>query len=700
MPKSKTGLLAVTTLMLTQYFALPLKACGEESSSTQTSDAHLESVVVQGRFSEADKARVRLEETPGAARVIDNKEAERGRAQNAEDVFAFQPGIYAQSVNGSGANKISIRGSGLNSYYGGYVMGIKFLYDGMPLSGVGGTQEDMLNMAAVDHTEVLYGANAFDYTALALGGAVNMVTRSGRTSPGTRIRLDGGSHGYRKEEFSYGGQNGDSDYFLAVLRNQTDGFQDDTPSHGKDLIANFGHRFGPRLTTRIILRYRDEQLFNGSTLTRQDATHHPRRNEAISDRRKKGTTLLNAQGSYTFGDDSVLEFGLGYNDYPLRNGWKYFEIAQDWRSSDLNTVLRYRRSGDRLFGLPNDLRLTFSDSRLVTGDVKGYRQTDRKLVRYTDYGGSRDTVLALSDDLHLSDRLTLSGGLSADQIDRSARIKYSLDANTSTFPDHVDYKKWHLAPRLGLSYQLSPEVQLFGNVSRSLDPPVTWQHGSTANPYLRPLDPQKGITGEIGTRFFGDAVQGSLALYRSWIKDELLNVVIVPASAGKDEVTANSNASATIHQGVEAGLQTRLWQSAQGSRLNWQQAWTFNDFFYRNDRTFGHNQLPSLPRQYYQSELLYQQAKGFYAGINLKAASGYYVDYANSLRAPGYALFGAKIGYDDPGERFSLSLDARNLTAKRYVTAASTAYDLKGVDSAYFYPGDGRSLFASLAVRF
>lgn len=674
---------------------------GMAQAADEGSDARLATVVVEGsKASEVEKARVELEKVAGAARVVDNQEVERGRAQNAEDVLALQPGVFAQATSGTGANKISIRGSGLNTFYQGYVMGIKFLYDGLPITGPGGTQEDLLNMAAVDRTEVLYGANAFSHTALSLGGAINFITHTGRTSPGAYARLDFGPFGYRKQQLSYGGVSGDTDYYISVLHNERDGYQDDTPNKGRDFIANFGHTFNPKLDTRLTIRYREEKLLNGSTLTKAQIKDDPTHNRLLSDRRKDGTTLIGSKTTYRFDDDSRLEIGLGVNDYPLLNGWRYAATAQDWRSTDVNTVLRYLRTDDRLFGLPSDTTLTFSDTRLVRGDVKGYRRSDWQKVRYTDYSGSRDTIFALGNELHLDDQYTLSTGLSLINIDRTARIKYSNTANTSTFPDNVSYNEWHVAPRIGLSYQLNPSVQLFGNVSRSIDPPVTWQHGSTANAYLRPLDPQKGTTVEFGVRGSVGIFDGSLSVYRSWITDELLTVIITPATQTTDAVTANANASDTIHQGIEAGLDTRLWESARGDQVILRQAYTFNDFFYRDDDEFGSNELPSLPRHYYQAELQYRHPAGFYAGVNLCTASSYYVDYANTLKAPSYTLWGAKVGYDDPGERWSVYLDARNLTDEHYVTAANTAYDLRGVDSPNFYVGDGFGVYAGISYRF
>jgi iron complex outermembrane receptor protein len=98
--------------------------------------------------------------------------------------------------------------------------------------------------------------------------------------------------------------------------------------------------------------------------------------------------------------------------------------------------------------------------------------------------------------------------------------------------------------------------------------------------------------------------------------------------------------------------------------------------------------------------LLYQRASGFYASINLRVASSYYVDFGNSLAAPSYTLWGAKVGYQAPGDRWSVFLDARNLTDENYAAASNTAYNLRGADSPNFYPGDGFGIITGASYRF
>ena len=669
--------------------------------AAEDKDPTLATVVVTGaEASEAQKAQKELKKVAGNTAVVDNRDIERGRAANAEDVLALQPGVFAQATSGSSANKISIRGSGLNTFYQGYVLGIKFLFDGLPLTGPGGTQEDMLDMQAVDHTDVLYGANAYLYSALSLGGAINFVSKTGRTDPGNYARFEAGSYGYQKEQLSTGGVVGDADYYVSVLHNQRDGYQDDTSNKGQGLVANFGYVFNPKLETRFFVRYREETLTQGNTLTKYQLKHDPSSNTVPIGRKKDGSTLLGSKTTYTFDDNAKLEVGLGYNDYPLLNGWRYSPSPQDWRSKDINLTLRYLRTGDTFLGLPSDSSVTFSNTQSYLADVKSHSRVTGATLQKTDYTGSRDTVFSLGNELQLGDKTWLSSGLSLINIKRKADIKYTTGVNTSAFPNGVEYTETDLAPRLGLRYQLTPEFELFGNVSRSVDPPVTWQLGSTGTPYIRDVRPQKANTVEFGIRGGHGIFDGSLTVYRSWVQKELLSVVVRQATATQDQLVATSNGSPTIHQGIEAGLNALLWEGKNGDTVSLRQAYTLNDFYYRHDSTFGDNQLPGLPRQVYQAELQYRQAGGFYAQLNARAASSYYVDFANTLSAPSYTLWGAKVGYEAPSKKWEVFVDARNLTNQRYATATNTAYDAKGQDSANFYPGDPFNVTTGVSFHF
>lgn len=205
--------------------------------------------------SEAEHARATLKRVPGASNVVDLTKAD-GRLSTSADVLAYQPGISAQSPGNEGA-KVSIRGSGINRGPGAHASGVAVSLDGLPLSGPGGTPYELLEPLWLSRAEVLRGANGFERGALALGGAINYVSRSGRDSAGLELQYEAGSRGYQKRSVGYGGVSGDVDYYLAYTDTESDGYQRHAASDGKGAMANLGWQITPTLETRFFVRYRE-----------------------------------------------------------------------------------------------------------------------------------------------------------------------------------------------------------------------------------------------------------------------------------------------------------------------------------------------------------------------------------------------------------------------------------------------------------
>ncbi|PWB33900.1 ligand-gated channel [Pseudomonas sp. SDI] len=679
------------------------------ASAADSTEKRLQTVTVQAaKATPVQAAKAELDEVPGGTSLVTQADVEKGRAATLEDTLAFQPGVYAQAAGGNDAIKISIRGSGANTSPGYFREGTKFLFDGLALTGAGGTPYELLDTQGLSYTEVLRGANAFEFGALSLGGAINFVTHSGLTAPGTRIKLEGGSFGWQKQTLSSGGAVDNADYFVSIDNARRDGYQDFTLAKAQGLVSNFGYRFSPKLQTRLFVRYREEYHENSATLTRAQLKDNPKQSNAATegaraDSTKRGSTWVGSKTTYTFDDDATLVAGLVYHNYPqiLSRQSTINPNYWDWR--DINYSLKYNRN-DQLFGLPSATSIGWSSTEHIRSGVRTYRG-DKDLgvlQKQVEYDGSFDHVFTLGNELGLSDNLYLNTGLSAIEIKRDVNVTYSDRANSSGLPSHYQYDQWKLAPRIGLRYYLTPDIQLFANASRSIDPPSSWSSsgsGVTSN-YAKPLLPQAANTVEFGIRGTQGVFDGSLALYKSWIKDELLTVQVLAATPTTAQVNSTANASPTVHQGVEAGLTTRLWQGANGDLLSWRQAYTLNDFHYENDPLFRKNELPGLPKHVYQGELNYQFASGFYAGVNVRSVSSTAVDYANTFYAPSYTLWGARFGYDDPGRRWQVYLDLKNLTDEHYATAIQPVYNANGQDTAALYPGDGFGAFTGIAYNF
>lgn len=677
------------------------------AASVQASDGiELDQVLIQEQEqSELQDARERLQQVPGASNLIDMQRVEQGRVASNQDVLAYQPGVFAQSAGNDGI-KLSIRGSGINRAPGAHGSGVYTLFDGLPLTGPGGTPYELFEPLWLSRAEVLRGANGFDRGALALGGAIDYITHTGRDAAPLQVRYELGSHGYAKRQVSSGQVLGDLDYYVALTDSEYDGYQDHSSGSSKGIAANVGYRFNPNLETRFYLRYRETENDLAGRLTKAQIEHDPRAANPLylsrdASRPQPGSTWLGNKTTFYLDDDARLEAGLVYHDYPmdLREGANRLKVAYTDVSGTLNYIRR-----DTLYGheskttvgwrttkhLPNNGASEFVRvSEASNGNLPVGTRT-----RDFSYQGS-DSVVHWANELELIPDLWLTTGLA---------MIYTRRESAVTYPDNggkVSQHDWDYAPRLGLRYDLNPNLQLYGNLSRSVEPPhpwaLIWSSPRVNGQQIQPIEMQNqtATTLELGAR--GESMIGrwDLAWYYSQVRHELLAVEIVPGLPA-----AEFNASATVHQGVEAGLDSLLWERSAVGKLSLRQAYTFSDFHYRDDEVFGDNRLPGIPMHYYQAELRFDLPSGLYAGLNTQMASKVQVDYANSYPADAYALLGATLGYNSPKQDWQAWLDLRNLTNKRYAATVTPGYNDKGQDIARSTPGEGFAVYAGVSYSF
>lgn len=674
---------------------LPLSLLTVLISSAALADGRIELdplLIADQPQSELDAAAERLRETPGASNLIDMQRVGQGRVASNQDVLAYQPGVFAQSAGNDGI-KLSIRGSGINRAPGAHGSGVYTMFDGLPLTGPGGTPYELFEPLWLSRAEVLRGANGFDRGALALGGAVNYVTHTGYDADRLQLRYEIGSRGYARRHISSGQVLGNLDYYVALTDAEYDGYQRHSSGSAKGFAANVGYRFNPNLETRFYLRYRETENELPGRLTQAQIKHNPRAaNPAYlardDSRPQPGSTWVANKTTFFLDDDSRLEAGLVYHDFPmdLREGPMRLKVAY----SDVSGTLNYTRR-DTVWGreskttigwrttkhLPNSGASQFARN----GDIIGPRSRD------FSYQGS-DTVLHMGNDLELIPDLWLTTGLAMIYTRRESDVSYPASGGK------VSQHDWDYAPRIGLRYDWQPNLQLYGNLSRSVEPPHPWSliWSSTVATQPIKMQNQTATTLELGAR--GDSAVGrwDLAWYYAQVRHELLAVELVQGLPAKE-----FNASATVHEGVEASLDSTLWEQSGSGKLSLRQAYTFSDFHYRDDQRFGDNRLPGLPVHYYQAELRYDWPSGVHVGVNTQVASKVQVDYANSNHADAYAQFGARLGWDSPQQDWQTWLDLRNLTNKRYSASVTPGYDDQGSDQPRATPGEGFGVYAGVS---
>ena len=121
-------------------------------------------------------------------------------------------------------------------------------------------------------------------------------------------------------------------------------------------------------------------------------------------------------------------------------------------------------------------------------------------------------------------------------------------------------------------------------------------------------------------------------------------------------------------------------------------------FIGRTSTATAQDPVASLRKQMRRTDE--RRPDGFYIAPSLDwVPDGAFADHANTLRTPGYALFGIQTGWTRPSG-ISVFIDARNLTNERYVSDFGAVTDARLVPTAIFYPGEGRSVFAGIRYVF
>jgi iron complex outermembrane receptor protein len=236
---------------------------------------------------------------------------------------------------------------------------------------------------------------------------------------------------------------------------------------------------------------------------------------------------------------------------------------------------------------------------------------------------------------------------------------------------------------------------VFANISRSAEVPSFGQGVLTDFNTIRP---QRATTYEIGTRGRKPDVTWDLSIYRANLTDEIQCLQFVFGTCSE------RNVPHTVHQGIEAGFGVAVLKSmfvtgSRSDRLWLNLAYTYSDFRFDSDATYGNNLLPVVPRHYLRGELLYKHPNGFYFGPNVDwVPVSYFVDNANTFKSDPYVLWGLRAGYD-PGGNYSFYVEARNLADRAYISSANAVDVYSPASPNLFNPGNGRAIFGGLRLK-
>jgi iron complex outermembrane receptor protein len=628
-------------------------------------------------------ARQRIEKTPGGVDLIDADTYKTGRASTLQDALQNSPGVFVQSRFGAEETRISIRGSGIQRTFHG--RGIKMMQDGIPVNLADGSFDmQAIEPLAARYVEVWRGANALQYGASTLGGAINFVSPTGHDADMFSARAEVGSFDYRRTQVTGGGVAGNLDGYISASTFSQDSFRRHAVQDASRVVANGGWLITPDIESRLYFAYAKSDSELPGAITKAQMENDPRQANAssVSGNQKRNTEVMRIADKTTFrlSDTSRIEATAFFSNKSLFH--PIFQVL-DQDNQDYGVGLRYVTTAT----------LAGNQNIFVAGITPSWGKTDER--RWVNNRGNRgaatlrNTQKAQNIEVYAENQhyvmkdLALVVGAQATDASRKLDVQYTTQGDKG-----FDRSYNGFSPKIGARYELSPNMQLFTNLSRSFEAPSFGEMSTTLTTVTANLKPQTATTFEVGSRGQAKNLQWDATYYYANVDDELLTY-----SLGNN-LTSTVNANKTRHQGVELGA---TWVIVPGVELR--EVYMWNDFRFQNDAAYGDNRLAGIPQHLSRTELTWRGNNGVYVSGNVEwSPQRYAIDMANTFYADSYTVWGLKAGRQ-VAKDLSFFVEGRNLSNKTYAATTGVITSASGRDQAQFNPADGRAVYAGIQWR-
>ena len=640
----------------------------------------------------------KLNSIPGGTSFVGQDSIRQSNSRDLQDVLDDVPGIYVRSRFGGDEVRFSIRGSGISQGFNS--RGVRFLRDGLPITDAEGiVRSQLIEPFNVNYIEIYRGANALEYGAATLGGAVNFVSPTAYTQDKYFSRLEIGSDNFLRFQTSQGWLlDNDYDLFLSLSGHEQNGFRENSEQETIRLYANAGKRWNEYSESRIHLNIQDSNLELPGSITESLAKSDPSSANAGSLLRNSQRDLnflrIAYQHTHIFDTNKQLDLGASYQYQEM-----FLPLAFALLPSNRNDVSLSMR-------MQQELESKNTTHNLVYGGLVTWGDNDGRQFRFLPDSQNRGSLSRVDGDeafgaeFYAQDSFEVSKGaqliigsqlayayreISETSISEAGLIEFEVEQSRGFFGFN---------PRIGFIKDLSRNIHLFGNVSKSFEPPTTFDLAQVLdNGDVEVLDKQTALTFEIGSRgLINNALNYDIAAYFARVDNEILLQEDPSLPSGSGEFVA-LNADKTEHTGIEFGLNGYL-----TDRIELVFAYTFNRFLFHNDDLFEDNFIPGIPPHQIQAELLYHAETGFYFGPAFEYASTTYVDFQNRFDVDTYRIWNFKAGYQ-VHEDVTVYLNVENIFDEEYVSNAAIVGEATQ-ESNLFNPGQDRSLFVGIEIKF
>lgn len=612
--------------------------------------------------------RATIGETPVTLTNVSREEIERNNwGQDVPLLLQNVPGFYAYNDNGNGMGY---------SYF--FLRGFDMRRTSVSLNGVPLNDAHSHGVYFVDLADFLSttgdiqvqrGVGTNLYGGSAIGGAVDMRTRTPLTEPRLRVSAGGGSWGTQTSQIEYDSGLVDEEWAATFRysRSKSDGYRDQSWLDAWNYYATIEH-YGRRNTTRLVLFGGPEDThlaYEGVTKAyldgeitgnkRKDRRYNPLSYDGevdhffqphfqlINDTQLNPNLRLNTTLYYFEGDGYYEQYKedrwmpeYDLDPYPGSDG----EIidttdlvrrrsVDEWDAGWIGSIEWQHGSGRGVFQTGLALRLHSGRHEGTTLWTENTPPGTSPNHPYYDYQLDKRTIQPfVQEEWKVSDQWLLFGGLTWNQHRYHMHDDQMKDVD---FVETYDY----LLPRLGVTFRPTSVMSLYGNISRGgrepafrdiYDPQDYW-FGDQPND----LEPEELTDFELGVQVQG---RSGFCRFNLYLLD-FDNAIVWAGGLDSDGLPITANGAKTTHKGAELELGWTP-KARFGARLtaSYTRA-TFDDFQeYGWDGTYqdhSGNRIAGTP-----DWLASLEATGGWGPVDLLAsiryAGKFYLDNTEDLR--------------------------------------------------------------------
>ncbi|MEJ2394249.1 MAG: TonB-dependent receptor [Candidatus Thiodiazotropha sp.] len=613
-------------------------------------------------------------ETPASITLITRQEIEASGVRDLPQLLQARGGVQIQSLNGTPqSSTIDMRGFGPTAGSNTLI-----LVDGRRLNNSSDQAPPDLasiDLQRVERIEIVQGSAGTLYGNQAVGGLINIITRTPADSEAS-IQLGIGSYDHHSVNAHLGHQ---FDNGLAVSlssrQEKADNYRDNNRTELQDLNLrlDYAHTHGRIFIERQALD--DEQQLPGALFDDELAAH---RRQSVSA----------YDGDFSDTDTDLTRLGL---EQELSQSWS-LEAEATYRKTDREFQASYRTFAGtistqerkvwgfnpRLIGL---LPLPHGKATITTG--ADLERTDYLLVSMLGPQGIDQSVDAYYFQLSAPVSPTLSATIGwrktelDNRIDNAGKVRLDDDLTAGS---------------LGLVARPSSALRLFIRVDENYRFATVDEHTNVLSTQPTGLENQTGLSQEAGIEWQEGGFKAKVLLFRLDLDNE---ISFATTEMFGFTIKHNINLEKTRREGV---ILEGRWQASPSLSLS-------GNFTYTDPTItagqFEGNHIPLVSARSARIALEWA-ASGeldLYAETLLRSEQVFGGDFDNDFDTlPGYGLVNLGGHYTQGPWRLGLRVD--NLLDKEYIASGSVGTDASLTRREAFFPAPERRFWLSASYQF